>query len=60
MRTRFNRRGKSVVQWIVVAALIFLAVVVAATTMGTRANNKLNQTATDVGNPASLTTRFGS
>lgn len=53
------RRGKAVAQWVVVAALLALAILAGVTSLGTRANNKLNQTATDVGNPTSLTTRFG-
>jgi len=60
MRTRLLRRGTSVVQYVVVAALIILALATAATTLGTRTNTKLNQTGTDVGNPKNLTTRFGS
>jgi len=53
------RRGTAVTQWVVVAALIALAVVAGITLVGTRANTKLNQTATDVANPSSLKTRFG-
>jgi len=61
MRPSFmRRRGVSLVQWAVVAAVIALVVVAGVTVVGTRANNKLNQTATDVANPTSLTTRFGS
>jgi Flp pilus assembly pilin Flp len=60
MRTNRVRRGTSTVQWAVVAGLIALAVVAGITLVGTRTNTKLNQTATDVGNPTSLTTRFGS
>jgi len=54
------RRGTSVVQWVVVAALVTLAIVAGVTLVGTRTNNKMNQTASDVGNPSSLTQRFGS
>lgn len=56
----FVRRGKTVVQWIIIAALLVLAVVAGVTAVGTRTNNKLNETAADVGNPAALTQRFGS
>lgn len=60
MRFRNRRRGSTTVQWAVMAALIILAVVATVSLMGTRTSTKLNQTATDVGNPNSLTTRFGS
>jgi outer membrane murein-binding lipoprotein Lpp len=55
-----NRRGKAVAQWVVVAALLTLAIVAGVTLIGTRTNNKMNQTASDVGNPSALTQRFGS
>jgi len=60
MHRRLTRSGKSLVQWIVVAALVFLAIVAGVTVIGSRTNNKLNQTVTDVADPTSLTTRFGS
>jgi hypothetical protein len=55
-----RRRGQAVVQWIVVAGLLVLAVVASITLVGGRTNTKLNQTASDVGNPSALTQRFGS
>lgn len=60
MYRRRPRAGVSLVQWVVVAAAITLGIATGVTLIGTRANTKLNQTATDVGNPKSLTTRFGS
>lgn len=60
MALRPVRTGTSLVQWVVVAALLALAVVAGVTLVGTRANNKLNETATDVATPSSLTQRFGS
>jgi Flp pilus assembly pilin Flp len=60
MRRKLARRGITVVQYVLLAALICLAVVIGVTNLGSRANTKLNQTATDFGNPKSLTTRFGS
>lgn len=60
MLSRRIRRGMSTMQYATVAALIALAVVAGVTLVGSRANNKLNQTASDVGNPAALTQRFGS
>jgi Flp pilus assembly pilin Flp len=61
MRSRiYRRRGISLVQWCVMAALITLAIVAGVANIGPRASTKLNQTATDVANPANLTTRFGS
>jgi Flp pilus assembly pilin Flp len=61
MRSRFaRRRGITAVQWCIMAALITLAVVTTVSLIGTRTSTKLSETATDVGNPANLTTRFGS
>lgn len=60
MRRLTDRRGKAVVQYIVAAALITLAVVAGITLVGSRTNTKLNESATDLANPQSLTTRFGS
>lgn len=59
-RPFLRRRGISMVQWCVMAALITVAIVGAVSVIGTRNSTKLNQTATDLANPASLTTRFGS
>ena len=53
-----TRRGVSAVQWIVIAGVIVLVIVASVRLVGTRTNNKLNQTVTDVGNPKNLTTRF--
>jgi Flp pilus assembly pilin Flp len=55
-----RRRGVSLVQWVLIAAVITLSLVAGIALLGTRTNTKLNQTATDVANPQSLTTRFGS
>jgi Flp pilus assembly pilin Flp len=60
MRQHRVRRGQAAVQWIVIAGVIILAIAATITTLGSRANNKLNETATDVANPASLKNRFGS
>ena len=60
MLSRRIRRGISTAQYATVLALVTLAVVAGVTLLGSRANNKLNQTASDVGNPAALTQRFGS
>lgn len=60
MNRQQRRRGASLVQWIVIAAAITLGLAAGVTLIGTRTNTKLNQTVTDVGNPQSLTTRFGS
>ena len=60
MRKYDVRRGNAIVQWVVVAALITLVIVAGVTLIGTRSNSKLDQTATDVADPTSLTTRFGS
>jgi Flp pilus assembly pilin Flp len=60
MLRRLTRRGVSVAQYVLVAAAIFLVIVVGMATMGTKTNTKLNQSASDVANPQQLTTRFGS
>lgn len=60
MHRTHRRRGVSLVQWVLIAAVITLGLAAGVTLIGTRTNNKLNQTVTDVGNPKSLTTRFGS
>ena len=57
---RSIRRGIASLQFVVVAGLIFLAVIAGMTLLGSRTSTKLNQTATDVTNPAALTQRFGS
>ena len=67
MRRRFatlcraaSRRGVTTVQYCVMAAVIALGVIATVIVLGNRTNTKLGQTATDVANPQSLTTRFGS
>ena len=60
MRRYQVRRGISSVQWAVIAGVIVLVIFATVQLIGTRTNNKLNQTVTDVGNPKNLTTRFGS
>lgn len=60
MLRRLSRRGVSVAQYVLVAAAIFLVIVIGMASMGTHTNTKLNQTASDVANPQQLTTRFGS
>lgn len=55
-----RRRGATTVQFAVLAAIILLGVVATVSLLGSRTNTKMGQTATDVGNPANLTTRFGS
>lgn len=54
------RRGVTTVQMCVMLALIALVVIAGVSLLGTRTNNKLNETATDMANPKSLTGRFGS
>ena len=60
MRRHSIRRGLANVQYVLVAAAIFLVVYAGMRLMGTSTNTKLNQTASDVGNPSALTQRFGS
>ena len=60
MRRFRRRRGINSVQWVVIAAATVLAIFATVQIIGSRTNTKLNQTATDVGNPQNLTTRFGS
>jgi len=60
MHKRFARHGKALVTWVVVAAVVTLAIVAGVALLGTNTDNKLNQTATDVADPHALTQRFGS
>ncbi len=60
MRLHRLRRGQANLQWIVIAAVIALAIVGTVATLGSRTSTKLNETATDVANPVSLKNRFGS
>jgi Flp pilus assembly pilin Flp len=60
MRRTAIRRGQSNIQYVVILAVIALVVVAGITLVGSNANTKLNQSATDVASPQSLTTRFGS
>jgi hypothetical protein len=59
MRGQRVRRGQATVQWIVVAGIIFLAVLAGIAVLGTSTSSKMNETATDVADPASLKQRFG-
>jgi hypothetical protein len=60
MRRQSIRRGLANVQYVLVAAAIFLVIYAGFALMGTRTNTKLDQTASDVANPSALTQRFGS
>ena len=55
-----NRRGVTVVQWAVMAAVIVIGVIVAVRNIGINTRTHMNTTAGNVGNPASLPARFGS
>ena len=61
MRRNLSRRsGISAVQWIVVAALVVLAVFFTVRLVGTGSSAKMNQTASDLANPTNLTKHMGS
>ena len=60
MSRRQARRGAAYVQYLIVAAAIFMVVVAGFSLMTTSTNTKLNQTASDVADPSALTQRFGS
>lgn len=60
MRARTHRRGVTTTQVAVVLALITLAIVATVSVLGNNTRNRMTQISTDVGNPSSLTTRFGS
>ena len=61
MRRRFVRRSAvTLVQWCVVAAAIAAVVVTGVQFVGTNTNTKMNQTASDLANPANLTQHMGS
>ena len=58
-RKRRARKGIGTTEWVVIAAVLVLAVVGTVSTMGSRVNGELEDTAVDVADPASLTQRFG-
>lgn len=60
MLRRRLHKGVTTVQTVLVVAAVTLAIIAGVSLIATRTNTKLGQTATDVGNPSSLTTRFGS
>lgn len=60
MLRRRVRAGLAMVQWVLIAGAITLALVAGITVLGTKTSTKLGETVIDVANPANLTTRFGS
>jgi len=58
-KLRRLRKGMGTTEWVLVAAAIALVAVGAVTTLGTRVDAELGNTAQDVADPASLTQRFG-
>ncbi len=58
-KKRRARKGLGTTEWVLIAAVITLAIVGTVTTMGTRVNAELGTTAGDVADPAALTQRFG-
>ena len=59
-RTHGSRRGVTVVQWCVVAAMILLVSIALIRSLGNSTSTNLNSTAGNVANPATLPSRFGS
>ena len=59
-RSSSCRHAGTIVEWCVVAALIILVIVASVALVGNWTNAKLNETASDLTNPASLKARFGS
>jgi negative regulator of sigma E activity len=61
MRVRSNcRRGITSMQWIVVAALVVLAVFAGVQLVGQGTKSKMSQTGSDLANPVNLTKHMGS
>jgi hypothetical protein len=60
MRRRFARpKGISFVQWAVIVVAIAMGVFTTVSFIGTGANTKLNETASDMSNVSNLPSRFG-
>lgn len=57
-RSRRLRRGVSMAQWAVLAAILCLGIVAAVKSLGTKASTDLNSTANQVADPVSLKARF--
>jgi Flp pilus assembly pilin Flp len=55
-----RRRGVTTAQWVVVAAVITLAIVAAVRNVGLNSSSSLNTTSGNIGNPSTLPARFGS
>ena len=55
---RCHRRGVTMAQWAVLAAIVCLGIVAAVKSVGTKTSTDLNTTAGQVGDPASLVNRF--
>lgn len=55
-----RRRGATIVQWAVVAAVIAVGVIAGVRSIGTNTKTRMTTTAGNVANPASLPARFGS
>ena len=55
-----HRTGKVNVQFVILAALIVCGIFGTVAFLGTKTNTKLQQTGSDLANPANLTQRFGS
>lgn len=57
---RYLRKGVSSVQTALLVVAIGIVVVAGVRTVGTSTRGELNQTATNVGDPATLVQRYGS
>ena len=60
LRQRHARRAVTVVQYVLLASLITVAVLSAVRSLGNNAKTNITTTAGNVANPASLPSRFGS
>lgn len=59
MKKRNQKRGSSPIQFALILATVGIAVVVGSWGLGKASNSQLNQAASDVADPAQLTSRFG-
>jgi Flp pilus assembly pilin Flp len=55
-----NRRGATVVQWAVIAAIVVIGIIAAVRSIGTNTGTHMTTTAGNVADPSTLPARFGS
>jgi hypothetical protein len=59
MRRNRDRRGSSNVQWIIIATVMVVGMLIGWTTFGQKSKVHMNGVADDIGDPTKLVKRFG-